>query len=284
MDDLRSKPCYGNNMQIEPYKFEDFISYTSSSQTHAENTNTDPAVDFKKVKSGSISRIWSLSDPEMQRKKRVASYKAYTVEVNSRIHYAITRNVQEIDLRIMFMGKYKYCDDELFFNNSCLVSIKVSRCVFNPPNGAIRWDKLKFLCIDGGELDGDLIGTILSGSPCLKTLELNECDVDGRIAKSLFGNFGVLERLSCEIETYKRISDDDELFLDDLWPAISMKLSRCVFDPPNGVIRLDEDVIGTILSESPFLETLQLSECCGFRRIDVTSKSVKNLVLSGYGY
>nr|GFA29920.1 hypothetical protein [Tanacetum cinerariifolium] len=90
--------------------------------------------------------------------------------VNSWIHYAITRNVQEIDLRIMSMG----------------------------------------------ELDEDLIGNILSGSPCLETLELNECDVDGRIAKSLFGNFGVLERLSCEIGTYERISDDDELFLDDV--------------------------------------------------------------------
>ncbi|GKD43127.1 hypothetical protein Tco_1267772, partial [Tanacetum coccineum] len=111
------------------------------------------------------------------------------------------------------------------------------------------------------------------------TLELNDCNLAGRIPKSLFGNFGVLERLSCNSETYKTFSYDDELFLDDSY-ATSMKLSR----PPTGAIRcdklkfscihrdeLDEDL------ESPFLETLQLNCCCGFSRIDVTSKSVKNL-------
>nr|GEV16564.1 hypothetical protein [Tanacetum cinerariifolium] len=35
---------------------------------------------------------------------------------------------------------------------------------------------------------------------------------------------------------------------------------------------------------SPSLRTLQLNDCCGLRRIDVTSKSVKNLVLSDYEY
>lgn len=37
---------------------------------------------FKKGKStnGADSRSWTLTDPELQRKKRVASYKAYTVE------------------------------------------------------------------------------------------------------------------------------------------------------------------------------------------------------------
>ncbi|KAL3825306.1 hypothetical protein ACJIZ3_021335 [Penstemon smallii] len=37
---------------------------------------------FKKGKStnGAVSRSWTFNDPELQRKKRVASYKAYTVE------------------------------------------------------------------------------------------------------------------------------------------------------------------------------------------------------------
>ncbi|KAF4356960.1 hypothetical protein F8388_015936 [Cannabis sativa] len=37
---------------------------------------------IKKVKSGvgSTSKSWSLNDPELQRKKRVAGYKAYVVE------------------------------------------------------------------------------------------------------------------------------------------------------------------------------------------------------------
>ncbi|KAL4589496.1 hypothetical protein LXL04_002403 [Taraxacum kok-saghyz] len=90
MEDFRSKSYNGNRMQIEPYNthnpsnFQDFrchsASYASSSQTQIENTNNPTAMEFKKGKSGSISRIWSLTDPEMQRKKRIASYKAYTVE------------------------------------------------------------------------------------------------------------------------------------------------------------------------------------------------------------
>ncbi|CAN1136328.1 hypothetical protein LINPERPRIM_LOCUS21020 [Linum perenne] len=37
---------------------------------------------FNKGKStnGSVSKSWSFNDPELQRKKRVASYKVYTVE------------------------------------------------------------------------------------------------------------------------------------------------------------------------------------------------------------
>ncbi|KAL6224202.1 hypothetical protein ACLB2K_003058 [Fragaria x ananassa] len=44
-----------------------------------ENNNIN---EFKKGKSanGSVSKSWSFSDPELQRKKRVASYKVYTVE------------------------------------------------------------------------------------------------------------------------------------------------------------------------------------------------------------
>nr|GFA66922.1 hypothetical protein [Tanacetum cinerariifolium] len=42
--------------------------------------------------------------------------------------------------------------------------------------------------------------------------------------------------------------------------------------------------VGNILSGSPCLETLELYCCNGVRRIDVASNSVKNLVLSHYGY
>ncbi|GKB89757.1 ribonuclease H-like domain-containing protein [Tanacetum coccineum] len=148
------------------------------------------------------------------------------MRVNSWLRYAITRNVQEIDLEMADMFSYQSCDDELFFNNSCLISMNLSRCTFNPPNGAIRWDKLKYLCIDQADLDEDSIG------------------------------------------------------------PTSMKLSRSLFNPPNGAIhcdklkflcidggKLDKDSIGKILSRCPCLETLQLRYCCGFRQIDVTSKS-----------
>ncbi|GKD39494.1 hypothetical protein Tco_1259701 [Tanacetum coccineum] len=44
----------------------------------------------------------------------------------------------------------------------------------------------------------------------------------------------------------------------------------------------DEDMIEKILSGSPCLESLELNDCYGYRRIDVTSKSVKKLVFFGY--
>ncbi|GJZ26145.1 ribonuclease H-like domain-containing protein [Tanacetum coccineum] len=209
--------------------------------------------------------------------------------VYSWIRHAITRNVQEVDLLIRYENIY---DDELFFNNSCLISMKLSCCVFSPPNGAIRWDKLKCLRIDDGKLDEDSIGKILSGSPSLETLEMNYCYPGGCIWKSLFGNFGV-ERLSCEMESYEWFTNGDERFWDDL-RDMSLKLSRCVLNPPNGWGNLnflcidygeiDEDSIGKILSRSPCLETLELDGCYGVRRIDVASNSVKNLVFSTYGY
>nr|GEW89493.1 ribonuclease H-like domain-containing protein [Tanacetum cinerariifolium] len=185
-------------------------------------------------------------------------YTRPTSQVYSWIRHAITRNVQEVDLYICDHGRnwenFTY-DDELFFNNSCLTSIKVTSCVFSPPNGAIRWDKLKFLCIEEGELDEDSIGNILLGSPCLEILELDYCYFDGCFPMSLFGNFGV-ERLSCDMETYEWFTNGDERY---------------------------EDSIGKILSGSPCLETLELKGCYGVRRIDVASKSVKNLVFSEYG-
>nr|GFB10921.1 ribonuclease H-like domain-containing protein [Tanacetum cinerariifolium] len=214
-------------------------------------------------------------------------------QVYSWIQHAITRNVQEVDIKINtgYNEMFNY-DHELFFNNSCLLSMKLSFCTFNPPNGAIRWDKLKCLYIDYGKLDEDLMGKILSGSPCLETLELGYCYFRGCLSKSLFKNFSV-ERLSCRMRTYKRFINGDEVFWDNL-DALRMKLSRCLLNPPNGwgnlnflCIRytiLDEDSIGNILSGSPCLETLELYWCNGVRRIDVASNSVKNLVLSDYGY
>ncbi|GKB02447.1 thiamine thiazole synthase, chloroplastic-like protein [Tanacetum coccineum] len=72
-----------------------------------------------------------------------------------------------------------------------------------------------------------------------------------------------------------------------------MTLSWCVFNPPNGAISwerleclclfcvtLDEDMIEKILSGCPCLESLELIDCYGYTRIDVTSKSVKKLVFS----
>ncbi|XP_057766379.1 uncharacterized protein LOC130986865 [Salvia miltiorrhiza] len=90
---------YGNNNGADPnFKpnsnpsgMQDLRCYSASyaSSSAQNNGQLDIVVagggeqwKFKKGKSTNCvdSRIWTLTDPELQRKKRVASYKAYTVE------------------------------------------------------------------------------------------------------------------------------------------------------------------------------------------------------------
>ncbi|XP_058206590.1 uncharacterized protein LOC131320057 [Rhododendron vialii] len=103
MEDFRSKSYAGGRMQLDsthapdgprpgPTGLQDLrcysASYASSSSyngQHPTQTHLGPPKDlqyFKKGRpsNGSTSKSWSLGDPELQRKKRVASYKAYTVE------------------------------------------------------------------------------------------------------------------------------------------------------------------------------------------------------------
>ena len=76
-----------------------------------------------------------------------------------------------------------------------------------------------------------------------------------------------------------------------------LKLSGCVVLNLTGAIswnkltslyirgaKLNDDLIHNIITGSPLLETLHLQYCYGFRRIDITSKSVKNLLLDGPSY
>jgi hypothetical protein len=106
MEDYRSKSCRdGGMMQIERYNngggggkndvgptsMHDLRSYStshassvhpSSSSNNNNNNNMGKVVKMKREKNGSstTSRSWSLNDPELQRKKRVASYKVYSAE------------------------------------------------------------------------------------------------------------------------------------------------------------------------------------------------------------
>nr|GFC05427.1 hypothetical protein [Tanacetum cinerariifolium] len=75
-----------------------------------------------------------------------------------------------------------------------------------------------------------------------------------------------------------------------------LTLGACRFNPNGSImwknlktlsisyVKLDEDLIQNLLSGSPALETFKLKYCHGFTRIDVTSKSVKVLVFSGYQF
>ncbi|GAB2267731.1 hypothetical protein Dimus_002713 [Dionaea muscipula] len=99
-DDLRSKSYRDGRMQIESYHggglgnggggmgpspssngFHDLRCYSAS---YASSATQGPPVpkELKKGKStnGSVSKALCFGDPELQRKKRVASYKVYTVE------------------------------------------------------------------------------------------------------------------------------------------------------------------------------------------------------------
>ncbi|KAL7112266.1 hypothetical protein ACP275_05G141600 [Erythranthe tilingii] len=84
MSDYKSNSHNERNMQIEPY-------YGTATRSNSASTSYSyapppamaaPPQKLKKGKStgGSTSKSWSLNDPEVQRKKRVASYKVYSVE------------------------------------------------------------------------------------------------------------------------------------------------------------------------------------------------------------
>ncbi|GAV84926.1 DUF3511 domain-containing protein [Cephalotus follicularis] len=97
MEDFRSKSCRDvRDMQIESYYgggeggrvaptgMQDLRCYSSSyaAGSCAQPNQLGKELKIKKIKStaGSSSKSWNLNDPELQRKKRVASYKVYTVE------------------------------------------------------------------------------------------------------------------------------------------------------------------------------------------------------------
>ena len=73
-----------------------------------------------------------------------------------------------------------------------------------------------------------------------------------------------------------------------------LKLLGCVLNPTGAIswnkltslyiceAKLNDDLIRNIITGSPLLETLHLQFCYGFRRIDITSKSVKNFLFDGH--
>ncbi|KAK1289889.1 hypothetical protein QJS10_CPB18g00839 [Acorus calamus] len=94
MEDFRSRSCgdgrmedfYGNRPPPPPQSsnFSDLRCYSTSYAHQQQQSSRDLKFTSKsKGKKGSSSSSkggWSLSDPELQRKKRVAGYKVYDVE------------------------------------------------------------------------------------------------------------------------------------------------------------------------------------------------------------
>ncbi|TKY48285.1 hypothetical protein E2542_SST25701 [Spatholobus suberectus] len=90
MMEFRSKSCRGERLQIESYcggkvaptSMQDLRCYSANNASSAYAHQTDKDVKVKKGKSTAAkpSKSWSFSDPELQRKKRVAGYKIYAAE------------------------------------------------------------------------------------------------------------------------------------------------------------------------------------------------------------
>ncbi|KAL2243222.1 uncharacterized protein LOC110011735 [Sesamum indicum] len=85
----RSKSSRESGMQKQPTSMNDLRSYSTSAYNPPPYLDCDKKGSFNEVKikksgsknNGFSSKSWSLKvDPEFQRKKRVASYKAYEVE------------------------------------------------------------------------------------------------------------------------------------------------------------------------------------------------------------
>ncbi|GKD41316.1 F-box/LRR-repeat protein 25-like protein [Tanacetum coccineum] len=98
----------------------------------------------------------------------------FQLQVAKFIRCAFKRNVQVLDLQLRSITDVKFELDQFFFTNSSFSQLKLSGCAFNP-TGAISWNKLTSLFISGGKLDEDLIQNIITGSPLLKTLNLQHC-------------------------------------------------------------------------------------------------------------
>ena len=91
MEDFRSKSYRDGGMQMESYyggrgggptNMQDLRCYSASYANSVQPNQLEKEIKIKKSKSsfGSSSKRWSFNDPELQRKKRVASYKVYAVE------------------------------------------------------------------------------------------------------------------------------------------------------------------------------------------------------------
>ncbi|MQL80224.1 hypothetical protein Taro_012679 [Colocasia esculenta] len=102
MGDFRSRSYADGRMQMEVYRGRagppdgrgDFRCYSTS---YASSYQVEPAreITIKRGKSVSATSssskgLWGFKDPELQRKKRIAGYKMYTVE--GRMKISVTRS------------------------------------------------------------------------------------------------------------------------------------------------------------------------------------------------
>ncbi|GJT90898.1 F-box protein-like protein [Tanacetum coccineum] len=160
-----------------------------------------------------FSGLYSLVDKTITQSRQLnlnrfkLSIVAYDIrfesQVNELIHYAINRNVQQIDVALLTrtycVSEHKL--DQMLYVNPCLTHLSLRGCILNP-TCSINWRNLKCLCIARAKVDEDLIKNILSGSPVLETLDLRSCygykrlDITSKSVKNLV--FAAYGNLYCE--------------------------------------------------------------------------------------
>ncbi|KAJ9565925.1 hypothetical protein OSB04_001891 [Centaurea solstitialis] len=186
----------------------------------------------------------TLAQCHQSKLKKFGVYTSYDVrfetEVNNWILYAISRSVESLDLILWsFDLEAEFLLNQCFFTNSCFTDLTLAGCVFNPI-GMIRWKSLRNLCISFGNLDEDLIENVLSGSPVLETLVLDNCygyrrlDLTSKSLKNLvFSGYMVPDDESDDLDDVIEINAPNLLSLtiqDDLllWKIVLLNVSSLV--------------------------------------------------------
>ncbi|KAM1655827.1 hypothetical protein ACFXTH_007810 [Malus domestica] len=85
MEGFRSRSCGHRKSQMESYNGSQVLQCLIRGVCAPQQQQTQAGNNGKKIRkgksaNGSVTKSWSLSDLEIQRKKRVASNKVYTVE------------------------------------------------------------------------------------------------------------------------------------------------------------------------------------------------------------
>ncbi|WZY74750.1 hypothetical protein YC2023_021134 [Brassica napus] len=150
----RQQPYGDGGMQIQPYhggpRTGDFRSYSASYATATENN----IYDIKKEKSIERSKSWGITDPELLRKKRVASYKMYSVE--GKVKGSFRKSFRWL--------KQRYTQGLIAISAKSISSIKICESEEELLVGAVRekdrimWESI---CLTLAATAGNNIGKVL---------------------------------------------------------------------------------------------------------------------------
>ncbi|CAI9090401.1 OLC1v1025164C1 [Oldenlandia corymbosa var. corymbosa] len=104
----------------------------------------------------------------------------FAAEINSVVHYALSRKVKVLDLDFLGCGLFELVEDytvpDSVFRSDCLVELRLAYCDIQNRGGRrggeIRLKSLKILFLNGVELNDELMEMILLGCPLLEDLSM----------------------------------------------------------------------------------------------------------------